>query len=326
MSLRIIKAGLFDSIQDNGRYGYQHLGINTTGAMDRYAAQLANALLGQDLAAPVIEMHFPAAQILFERAAIICITGAHFSPTINDKEVAINQPYLVSANSTLKFNKPIEGARAYLSIYNELRIDKWLNSYSTNTKANAGGFNGRKLMKDDIIHFRKNLNIDTLNEMLIRLPRNETINIEEGVISFIEGPEWSWLTEDAQELFQNTSFQITPTSDRMGYRLSGQALQQKDATQLISSAVTFGTVQLLPDGQLIILMADHQTTGGYPRIANIISAHLPVLAQKSPGATIHFQKTSIDNAEEKIVQQQKRLLQIQKECKLAIQKWFDGQG
>ena len=324
MSLRIIKAGLFDSIQDTGRYGYQHLGINPTGAMDRYAAQLVNALLGQDLAAPVIEMHFPAAQVLFNQAAIICITGAHFSPTINDKNVFSNQPYLVGANSILKFNKPSEGARAYLAVYNRLKIDKWLNSYSTNIKATAGGFNGRRLTKDDVIHFERQLDLLTSDELLFTLPWKQEIEKPEPIIEFIKGPEWDWLTGQSKEKFQNASFQITTASDRMGYRLSGQPLQQGEATQLISSAVTFGTVQLLPDGQLIILMADHQTTGGYPRIANIISAHLPPLAQMQPGAIVHFAETSLHTAEEKAFLQQDLLYKIQNECKLRIQNWLDG--
>jgi len=325
MSLRIIKAGLFDSIQDSGRYGYQHLGINPTGAMDRYAAKLANALLGLDLDAAVIEIHFPAAQILFEEPAIVCVAGADLSPTINNKEIFINQPYLVGAKSLLKFNRPVNGARSYLAVYNELAVERWLTSYSTNTKAGAGGFYGRRLMKDDVIYFQKRLQFDAGNEMLIALPWKEKIESNQERIEFTEGPEWTWLTEEAQGQFQKGPFQITPSSDRMGYRLSGRALQPKDTSQLVSSAVTFGTIQLLPNGQLIVLMADHQTTGGYPRVANIISAHLPSLAQRNPGATIHFQKTSVERAEEKILQQQKRLLKIQKECKLAIQKWFDGQ-
>lgn len=325
MSLRIIKAGLFDSIQDTGRYGYQHLGINPTGAMDRYAAQLANALLGNELNEPVLEMHFPAAQILFEQAVIICITGANFSPTINGAELSLNQPYLISAGCVLQFKKPVEGARAYLAVYNRLKIERWLDSFSTNAKASAGGFKGRRLMKDDVILFQKNLHLHTSNEMLIALPWKEVIEGGEQNIAFMEGPEWNWMTRTVQQDFEKGCFRITPASDRMGYRLNGPALQQKDSTQLISSAVTFGTIQLLPDGQLIILMADHQTTGGYPRIANIISAHLPLLAQMGPGATVHFQKTSPESAEEKMMQEQKRLLQIQKECKLAIQKWLDGQ-
>jgi len=324
MSLRIIKAGLFDSVQDTGRYGYQHLGINPTGAMDRYAAQLANALLEQDLAAPVIEMHFPSAQILFEQAAIICITGAHFSPTINGKDISINQPYLISANAVLKFTKPIEGARAYLAVNNGLKVDKWLGSYSTNTKATAGGFNGRRLMKDDVIHFERQIDLPTSNDILFTLPWKQEIEKQEEVIKFIKGPEWDWLTDQSKEKFQNASFQITSASDRMGYRLSGQPLGQAEARQLISSVVTFGTVQLLPDGQLIVLMADHQTTGGYPRIANIISAHLPALAQTQPGAIVHFAETSLHTAEEKAFLQQDLLYKIQNECKLRIQNWLDG--
>ena len=153
MSLQIIKAGLFDTIQDCGRYGYQHLGINPGGAMDVYTAQLSNALLGKELSAPVIEMHFPAPKILFQKEAIVYVTGADFSPVINQQKVPIAQPILINKNCILQFEKINSGARMYLSILQNIKIDKWLGSYSTNVKAAAGGFHGRQFKKNDIIDF-----------------------------------------------------------------------------------------------------------------------------------------------------------------------------
>ncbi|MDQ6756423.1 MAG: KipI antagonist, partial [Bacteroidota bacterium] len=172
MSIQIIKSGILDTIQDYGRYGYQHLGVNPTGAMDIFSAQLSNCLLGKDINAPVIEMHFPAAQILFEEETIICITGANFSPAINKNKIPVGQPIAINKNCILQFEKMVTGARCYLSILQNLKLDKWLNSYSTNIKAEAGGWNGRKLKKGDRINFKNNIECSGLlsNKDFILLP------------------------------------------------------------------------------------------------------------------------------------------------------------
>ncbi|HYO22393.1 MAG TPA: biotin-dependent carboxyltransferase family protein [Flavisolibacter sp.] len=323
MSLRIIKAGLLDTIQDLGRFGYQHQGINPGGAMDRFSASLANVLLGKEPHAPVIEMHFPAPEILLEEACIICITGADFSPLINGDRVFLSQPVAVKASSILSWKGLNSGARCYLSLLNDLHLEKWLNSYSTNLKAGVGGFKGRRLLKGDRLFFRS-MTLPAINETISLLPwqyrglLNKTNEIE-----FIIGPEWNWLTTKSRTTFLNEAFKISPASDRMGYRMHGHALEQTNKEQLISSAVTFGTVQLLPDGQLIVLMADHQTTGGYPRIASIITPHLPTLAQMIPGDELKFVMTDIASAEEKLVDQQKYLQQLQNTCKLKMQNWLN---
>ncbi|MDQ6609751.1 MAG: biotin-dependent carboxyltransferase family protein [Bacteroidota bacterium] len=323
MSLKIIKAGLLDTIQDTGRYGYQHQGINPGGAMDRYSASLANALLGKALPSPVIEMHFPAAQILFERPCVICLTGADFTPLINSKEAPLHQPIAVRENMVLSFGGRRNGARCYLSVLNELQIEPWLNSYSTNLKAGAGGYKGRRLATGDEISFES---IDlTLKDDFIALPWSYHLPyMATNEVQFIPGQEWNWLTTKSQTAFLNNGFTISPASDRMGYCLQGEYLEQNRKEQLISSAVSFGTVQLLPTGQVIILMADHQTTGGYPRIANIISVDLPKLAQMSPNSVVKFTMTNIETAEEKMVAQQNYLYSLQNTCNLKMQKWLDA--
>lgn len=323
MSLKIIKAGVLDTVQDGGRYGYQHLGINPGGAMDRFAASLANALLGSGLNAPVIELHFPAAQMRFEKPAILCLTGADFGPVINGNPIAINTPFVVNTSAILSFQKKVIGARCYLSFLNDLQLQPWLNSYSTNTKAGAGGHKGRRLEKGDELQFESlpfaiEKNIQPLPW---KYHSEESGNNE---IGFVPGPEWDWLTTKSQTLFLNNSFRITPSSDRMGFRLEGEALEQTQKEQLISSAVSFGTVQLLPNGQLIVLMADHQTTGGYPRIASVATTQLSKLAQMSPGDNLRFAMTSIDEAEEGFVAQQKYLHGLQNTCKLKIQTWLNA--
>ncbi|MFL5786430.1 MAG: hypothetical protein ACJ748_00125, partial [Flavisolibacter sp.] len=145
-------------------------------------------------------------------------------------------------------------------------------------------------------------------------------------IEFIIGSEWYWLSKEGQEIFKEQYFQITNEADRMGYRLASKEMVTTQDEQLVSSAVTFGTVQLLPNGQLIVLMADHQTTGGYPRLAHVISAHLPILAQKGPNDVVHFNLTDLSQAERKLIEQQKYLRQLQMACKFRIENTLHGIG
>jgi antagonist of KipI len=325
MSLKITKAGLLDTVQDIGRYGYQHLGINPGGAMDRFSASLANALLGKDLAAPVIELHFPASTFLFTQPSIICLTGADFTPTINGTLVPLNRPLFVNEETALSFTRPINGARCYLSLLNELLLQKWLGSYSTNLKASAGGYKGRQLQKGDELNFASLEKSFITSDAFTPLPWhfNEAPSASND-IGFIPGHEWNWLDTKSQTAFLNDRFAITPAADRMGYRLQGNTLTQNGNEQLVSPAVSFGTVQLLPSGQLIVLMADHQTTGGYPRVAHIISAHLSTLAQKKPGEEIKFEMTGVGLAEEKYAAQQEHLKRLQNTCNLKIQNWINA--
>jgi antagonist of KipI len=325
MSLRITRQGVLDTIQDLGRYGHQYLGINCNGAMDQFSMQLTNALIGKELNAPVVEIHFPSSQIQFEKETVICIGGADFYPTVNDQPVPLHHPIVVSQKSLLKFDKLQSGARCYLSILNELQLDKWMNSYSTNLKSGTGGFEGRNLLKNDVILFKNDLNFSNLlnGKDFIVLPWKASDTVDtRNEIEFLIGSEWHWLTKDSQDSFQEQWFQITNEADRMGYQLAGQSLEQKNKEQLVSSAVCFGTVQLLPNGQLIILMADHQTAGGYPRAAYVISAHLPVLAQKKPNDVIKFKMTSLEEAEKKIIAQKKYLHQLQIACKFRMEEFL----
>lgn len=322
MSLRIIKQGILDTIQDCGRYGAQHLGINPGGAIDRFSAQLSNALLGKELTDAVIEFHFPASQVLFEKQAIICLTGADFSPTINGKNIPLDRPIVVDKNSLLAFQKNVTGSRCYLSVLNKISSQKWMNSHSTNIKAGMGGYRGRGLAKYDQLIFLNDFKLSFLlqkKDVAVLPWKAQDIVDTRNEIEFIIGSEWHWLTNEARQTFQEHYFQITNEADRMGYRLAGQKLEVKNDDQLVSSAVSFGTVQLLPNSQLIVLMADHQTTGGYPRVAHVISAHLPVLAQKKPNDVIKFKITSLEEAEKKLVAQKKYLQQLQIACKFRME-------
>jgi len=329
MSLKIIKAGILDSLQDPGRYGYQHLGVNPTGAMDGFAAQLVNILVGNDVEEAVIEMHFPASTFLFEQEAMIAIGGADFSATINGEEISLWHPIIVSGNSILQFKKWKKGARCYLSVREKLDVPKWLNSYSTNLKVGCGGYNGRPLQKDDVIQFCEENDYRNLlhDKNHISFPWRPDLNWSTSIdkIAVIAGNEWDWLTGESQHHFLLQSFSISSSADRMGYRLNGKLISNSNE-ELVSSAVSFGTIQLLPNGELIILMADHQTTGGYPRVAHVITAHLPALAQMRAGEKINFRITDQGEAEKLLVQQQEYLLQLEKACKFRLQEFLNAQN
>jgi len=336
MSLKILKAGMLDSIQDMGRFGYQQVGINPTGAMDKYAAAIANILVGNNSHVPVIEMHFPAATIFFEHPALIALSGADFSATIDGNSIPTNHAVIVNKNTTLQFHSLKNKSRCYLAIKGGIKLSKWLNSYSTNLKAEAGGFSGRRLLKDDIIelnsqfdHTNQHDENDPIAIGFKTLPwqANEDFGIEDTAqLLVLHGAEWNWLDKNSQEKFLRNPFFISHNSDRMGYRLASEPLQLITKTELVSSAVSFGTIQLLPDGQLIILMADHQTTGGYPRLGNIISVHLPMLAQLKAGDKIQFKFTDHPTAENLILKQQQHLTQLEIACKLRLENYIHEKG
>jgi len=328
MSLRIIKSGVFDTIQDQGRYGFQFLGINPGGSMDRFSAQVVNMLVGNEIDEPIIELHFPPSIFLFEAETLIALGGADFGATINGDDIPLCQPLVVAKNSILQFQKWKQGARCYMAIKEKLKLEKWLNSYSTNVKAGAGGIAGRSLQKDDVIFYKERNDYRNLlnNNDVVVLPWKADVGWSDAPIdriTVVAGNEWGWLTEQSRDKFLKDSFVIDSLADRMGYRLRG-ALDAEKNGELVSGAVSFGTIQLLPNGELIVLMADHQTTGGYPRIAHIVSVYLPVLAQKRPGDLIYFRLTDQEHAENLLMRQQQHLLQLQIACKFRLQEFFNS--
>lgn len=324
MSLKIIKAGILDTVQDKGRYGYQHLGINPTGATDRFALQVTNMLVGNDPGEAVIEMHFPAAVFMFACPAMIALGGADLSPSINGEPVPHLHAIAVVKNDVLQFHKPVRGAKAYLAVRGGLGIQKWMNSYSTHLKAGAGGYKGRSLHKEDEVPLRQTFSFKADRVDFTVLPWQADIKWHNDTdeIFVLPGNEWERLTTESKENFTMTSFVITRQSDRMGYRLNNIPLHCLTREEVISSGVGFGTIQLLPDGGLIVLMVDHQTTGGYPRVAHVISAHHSKLAQMKAGDRIKFRFTDQATAEVLWIKQQQHLLQLQNACTFKLEEYF----
>lgn len=310
MSVEVIKAGLHDTFQDSGRWGHQHLGINPSGVMDIAAQKIANALVGNTPTEAVLEMGFPSATLLFNKAALIALSGADFGATLDKRSIAINKPILVPAKTVLSFTQVHKGGFCYLAVNGGFRLAEWLGSKSTNTKAVAGGWQGRTLKKGDCIPFQHSFVKDDVLRSF-----NWKANVTEvytpiKVIHCLKGNEFDGLTKKSKTDLFGKPFKLGSQSDRMGYYLNGVELKQEKRKELISTAVSFGTVQLLPSGNMIALMADHQTTGGYPRIAQVIKADLPKLAQMRPGESASFKMVTLQQAEECWMKQENLLRKI----------------
>ena len=310
MSLHVLRPGLLTTVQDLGRFGYQPDGIIVSGAMDALALRVANLLVGNHENAAGLEITLLGPKIRFETDQLIALTGAHLSPTLNGQPVGRHRPVWVAAGAELAFGPAVAGCRAYLAVAGGVAVPPVLGSRSTYLRAGFGGHEGRALRAGDGLPVGEPSVVGArLVQQLARpgaawaaasftpgpalspLPRHRP------VLRAVRGPEYGQFSTESQRAFWEEPFTITPAADRMGYRLQGPPLARLDETELLSSAVTFGTVQVPAGGQPIVLLADHQTTGGYPRLAQVISVDWSALAQAAPGQSLRFQEVSVAEAQ-----------------------------
>ncbi|MBK8921644.1 MAG: biotin-dependent carboxyltransferase family protein [Saprospirales bacterium] len=323
MSLQVLKSGLLDTIQDRGRFGYAHLGINPSGAMDTIALALANMLVGNPAETAALELHFPGPRLRFELPALFALGGGDFMPRLNGVPIPVHTPVAAGAGSVLSFSGIKNGARAYLAVRGGFRLEPWLGSRSTNRAAGAGGFQGRALQTGDLLAFEPLPELEKITAGRRQRVSSWSLNTSGfyppgPTMRFCAGPEYDWLDTRSKHLLENNDWLITPQSDRMGYRMQGAPLQMAEKQDLISSVVTPGTLQLLPNGSFIILMADSQTTGGYPRVGQLITADLPGLAQMLPGQHIRLCPVDPATAFATLRQQDQLLRKLQWSCTLRL--------
>lgn len=302
MSFTVIKPGLLSSLQDLGRTGYQHLGVSVGGAMDSRAHRLANLLAGNPESEATLEITLAGPTLAFDAACCIAICGGELEPSINGRHVPNNRPLVVRAGDTLAFGRRQQGLRAYLAFHGGLDIEPVMGSRSTNLRSGLGGFQGRALAANDVIGLRRSLphaSLDALEDALwqqrIYLPSGLGFQ-PRSTIRAMRGAHAPLFTDQALQNFFGSPYRISPQSERMGYRLQGPELPTRSREQLLSEVTSFGTVQVPPDGQPIVLMADRQTTGGYTKIAHVASVDLPLVAQHMPGDTLQFREVSVQEA------------------------------
>ncbi len=294
MSIQIHKQGLSDSIQDSGRYGYQHMGIQVNGCIDYLSARLANTLLQNDIENPVFEIHFPASSFTFLSAQIICITGANFVPVLNEQSIPLFTPIQMNAGDCLQFLQPLDGRTAYMAVKGVINCEEWLDSYS---------FTNRRLQKNEEFSIMKesadssSLLNNTKTAFLENLTHKVQAHLQNHLpIRIIPGPAWNTLEANSIQQLLHGHFEISSQANRMGFPLKGPVLFQQKSEEPLSSAVTRGTLQLLPSGELIVLMADHQTIGGYANLGQIILVDLPRLAQLKKESPFTFSLVNVEEA------------------------------
>lgn len=335
MSIRILRPGLLTTIQDKGRFGFQQQGVIVSGAMDAFALRVANLLVGNAQDEAALEVTLMGPEMRFETDMLISICGGDLSPSVDGHPVPLWRPVYVRSGSTMEFGACKTGARAYMSVAGGFDVPKVMRSRSTYLRAGIGGFEGRALQGGDML--RAGIPSVHAAQYLTRLAgRKEARSFHAAdwfvrgdvlpayaknpVIRVIRGRQFDRFAGESQERFLNSGFQVTSQSDRMGYRLKGPILQLKDSEEgeMLSEAVSFGTVQVPSDGNPIVLMADCQTIGGYPKIAQVATVDLPVLAQVKPGETIKFAEISMQEAERLYFEREMEMIMVSKAISLRL--------
>lgn len=306
-SIKVQKPGLCTTVQDIGRIGYQQYGIPVSGVMDEYAFRIGNYLVEAEENNAVLEVPYIGPTLEFDFDISIAITGANLSPKINNQDVAMWRSINIKKGDILSFASVKSGARAYISFAGEIDVPIINGSKSTLLKSKLGGFEGRQLKIGDILEI-KNPRLVKKRRILESKYIPNYSNFEE--IRVVLGPQDDYFTEKGINTFLNSEYEITRSSDRMGMRLEGEAVEHKEKADIISDAAVFGSIQVPGNGQPIILLADRQTTGGYTKIATVIKADLVKLAQMSPSHKIKFRALSIDEAQMEYINFYKNLEEI----------------
>jgi len=304
MSITVLNPGLLTTVQDLGRVGYQQFGVSVSGVMDPRAATLANILVGNPDGEAVLECTMMGPHLQFDQANCIAITGGDLGPTLDGQPIANYRAIKVEAGQVLRFTAPKTGCRAFIAFAGGLDIPEVMGSRSTYMKAKIGGFQGRKLEKGDVIGFRAPQT--ELKNMPVRAMAPEFVPRPLYTVRVVLGPQDDYFTQEGIDTFLNEVYTVTPEFDRMGCRLEGAVIQHKDGGDIISDGIAFGAIQVPSAGKPIVMLCDRQTTG-YTKIANVISADFRILAQLKAGDKVHFEKVSVQTAQDALLTQRKAL-------------------
>ncbi len=317
MTVKVLRPGALATLQDLGRRGLQHLAIVPGGAMDPVAHRVANALVGNRGDAATLEIAVSGPELLFERGALVALAGARFDAWIDGAAFPGARPALVRAGARLRIGRATAGAFAYLAVAGGFDVAPVLGSRSTYLPGHFGGLDGRLVAAgaslplaaaaDGLGRARFARAIRKRREVVLAggaarsvswFAPNLTVPTTEPAIGrAVEGVHAALFTDAARAAFYGERWRVAPDSNRMGYRLLGPKLELVTPTEIVSQATCLGTVQVPAGGQPIVLMVDHQTTGGYPKLAELIGADAPLIAQVPPGGAVRFVATKLDEAD-----------------------------
>jgi len=310
MALKVHRAGILSTLQDLGRYGYQRFGVPVGGVMDEYSHRLANLLVGNAEHEATLEITLSGPRLEFTEDTLIGICGGDFTPTLDGSRVPAARPVLLRKGCVLDFGTCRLGCRAYLAVGGGFDVPLVMGSKSTYLRGGFGGLGGRALRRGDVVPTGETdaASYPSLRRELdagarFAYPR-WSVNANSAFLAhghhrihFIPGRHWELFTADSREQFAGVEYRIAPDSDRMGYRLEGPVLALIQPADILPEAVTFGSIQVPPDGHPIVLMANRQTTGGYPRLGEVSTVDLPLLAQLPPGDTLRFEPIAPEDSQ-----------------------------
>lgn len=300
MSLEIIEANGLATIQDAGRAGWKKFGVPSSGPMDAFAFRAANTLVGNESNSAAIEIGLGDIAFRATRDCVIAVAGAGFALSIYMWDFPLWGSCYVRAGWTIRLNKLDSGMWAYLALAGGVQTQGRLGSASTNLRARFGGLDGRQLQVGDVLQAGNPTR--SLSDLAARtLPESARLAYSDHpTLDVIPGPQEKYFTDESIATFMSHEYTVSPTSDRMGYRLEGAALTHRIKTELTSEGMTMGAIQVPANGQPIVMMADSPTTGGYPKIATVASADLPLLAQCVPNKSkIRFRETTVAKAQKR---------------------------
>ncbi len=285
MSLLVIRPGMLTTVQDLGRWGYQHSGVPVAGPMDSYSHRLANQILGNDPGAAALEVTLIGPELEASKPTTCVVQGARFDATVDGKSVDVTRPFVIPAGQRLRFGARQSGSRATVAVRGGFDLPKEFDSRATSLVSGIGPFSGRALQAGDV------LPVGTSTRPA-HVSNGRPLTMPEGgaILRVLRGPHDSRFTPAAIEQLFTGRFTITPQSNRMGYRLDGPPLVHSNTADILSDATPIGSLQVPSSGQPILLMADRQTTGGYPKIGTVITADLSTAGQLAPGDWIEFRE------------------------------------
>ena len=292
--LEVIDPGLLTTVQDTGRYGYQRYGVPVSGAMDMFALRVANLLVGNDGSAAGLEMTVLGPRIKFLTRVSIAVTGGDLDPYLDDEPLALWRSKIVSKDSVLRFQGARDGVRSYLAVSGGVDVPIVMGSRATYLKGAFGGLEGRALRAADVL---RAMPAETDVGLVERsLPRGVVAPSygHQHEIRVVLGPQEKAFTADGIATFLGSEYSVSINSDRMGYRLDGPSVEHISGADLVSDGTSLGAVQVPGDGSPIILLADRGTTGGYTKIATVISTDVDRLAQAMPGDKVRFKSVTVE--------------------------------
>ncbi|HDQ92496.1 MAG TPA: biotin-dependent carboxyltransferase [Synergistetes bacterium] len=289
--------GLLTTVQDRGRWGYQAFGMPVSGAMDLYSLMAGNAVVCNDPGAAALEMTLLGPRLRFSSSRLFCVTGGDLSPRLNGREIPCWEGIMAREGDVLSFHGAVEGARAWLCISGGIDTQPVMDSRSTCLRAGIGGYRGRKLMAGDVIPLGMPDRLWYRGEGFPIPPRHRNRVEKCPNIRVIPGPQEEMFSPSGVESFYGSVFRVSAESDRMGYRLEGGPVEHAGGADIISDAIPCGAVQVPGHGLPIVMLADRQTTGGYPKIAVAIGADIHLFSQLVHGDILSFRKTGMAEAE-----------------------------